>query len=362
MKKTLIILLAVIMVFAFAACNNSTPEPAPAPAPAPAETTAPEATAPEVEEVVCPPADLVYMTNPVGTGYYTVGAGQGALLTTDTPLNVIVTPSTGPDGIVAGMKAGEADLGVNCGEHFITYWEATPVVDYGLENLRSIQNGNVLCFSLIVNADSGIKTISDLKGKRVTFDGLSDSHIQITEAILRAYGLDPFDDIQREKMSFSTSGLVDLAEGRTDACIGSIAGSKLEELASKITPLVLPIENAEALKVAEMYPAVVPAPLFSDVPGGAKGMPLVGMPTVLYCMDDMDDAIPYTIAKTLVENYDSISVISEELEQWTREAAASPNAKFPYHPGAIKYYEEVGLWTPELQAWNDGQIKLYAGK
>ena len=292
------------------------------------------------------PADLVYSTNPAGTGYYAIGAGQGGLLSSKTPLNVIVTPSTGPEGIVAALKSGETQLAINNPEHFTTYWKDSEGL-YDLSDIRSIQNGNTLCFSFVVNADSGINTVEDLRGKRVTFDGLSDTHKTMSEAILKAYGIDPEKDVQRMKMSFSTSGLTELAEGRTDACIASISGSKLDELASKISPRVLAVNEAQAAEVSSVYPSVVPARLGSEVPGGEKGLPCIGMPTALFCVDDLSEDIVYVITKTLMENYDSLSQICEELREWTPDAAVSKDAKFPYHRGAIKYYEEIGLWDDQ---------------
>lgn len=370
MKKLLAILFATALVFSLAACSGggsgSTPA-ASTPASAAPSSTAPSSAAPADSDpapadVNVDPMDLVYITNPTGTGYYAIAAGQGALLTTDTPLNTIVTPSTGPEGIVASMKSGEAQLGVNCPNHFLTYWDDTDAGAYGLENLRSIQNGNTLCFSFVVNADSGITSVADLAGKRVTFDGLSDTHIAMSEAILSAYGIDPQTGVERQKMSFSTSGLTELAEGRTDACIASIAGAKLEELASKITPLVLPIDADKAEIVSETYPALVPAQLFSEVPGGEKGMPIVGMPTALYCMDDMSDDVVYVITKTFVENYDDLALICEELKEWTKDRAVSEDIRFPYHDGAIKYYKEAGLWTDDMDTWNEAQKAEFAGK
>ncbi|MDR2163880.1 MAG: TAXI family TRAP transporter solute-binding subunit [Clostridiales Family XIII bacterium] len=314
----------------------------------------------EPEDDTIEPMDLVYATNPTGTGYYAIGAGQGGLLSTDTPLNVIVTPSTGPEGIVAAIKAGEAQLAVNCSDHFENYWDDSEG-SYTLGNMRTIENGNTLCFALVTNADSGIETVADLKGKRVTFDGLSDTHKQITEAILRAYGLDPNKDVERMKMSFSNSGFTDLAEGRTDACIGSISGSKLEELASKITPKILAVEPEQATEVAAEYSSVVPAQLASDVPGGSKGLPCVGMPTALFCRDDLPEDVVYVITKTLMENYDSLSQICEELREWTNDVALSETARFPYHSGSIKYYKEIGMWNDEWDTWNVQQTEKYAG-
>lgn len=161
-----LLLIVLLMAFSLVACGDSTENADGTPDNGDNEPT--------VEAM-----DLVYITNPVGSGYYSVAAGQGALLSTNTPLNVIVTPSTGPEGIVASMKSGEAQLGINCPNHFFTYWDDSQG-DYNLSSLRSIQAGNTLCFSFIVNADSGINSVPDLAGKRVTFDGLSDTHKQMS--------------------------------------------------------------------------------------------------------------------------------------------------------------------------------------
>ena len=360
-KRGLFIVLAMMLSVSLilVACDSGgSQEPPPAPEPAP---SAPEPAAPEPEgpaEVVIDPMDLVYVTNPTTSGYYAIGAGQGGLLTTETPLNIIVTPSTDPVGITAAVKMREADLQINNPQNVLDYFDEVEG-DRLLSDIRSIQNGNTLCFSLVTNADLGINTIPDLVGKRVTFDGLSDTHIRVTEAILTSYGVDPVADITRMKMSFSGAGFQDLAEGRTDAVIGSISGSKMEELASKINPLILPVEPAEAKMTSELYPAVVPAELPFDAPGGSKGLSSVGMPTGLFCTYDLPDDVVYVIVKTLVEGYDKLALINPELQEWTPENSVSTNVKFPYHDGAIRYYKEVGLWTNEIDAWNTQQMSVY---
>lgn len=299
--------------------------------------------------------DIVYATNPVGTGYYSIAAGQGALLTKMTDLGVIVQPTSGPEGIAEALKSGQAQLCVMNPTLLRNFWQD----DESIKAVRSVQGGNVLRFAFVTHEKTGIKEMADLKGRKVTFDGLSASHKQIAEGLLKAYGIDPENDITPMKMSFATGGFEDLAEGRTDVVIASLAGSKMEELASKVDPLVISVSEEKALEAAEYVPYLMPAVVDEDLPGAPAGTPVVGFLSAIYTTKDMSEDIAYLITKTLIENYQELIPIAEDLKEWIPENALTQNVKFPYHEGAIKYYKEVGMWTEEMDSWQQEILKEF---
>ena len=337
----LFLLLAILLTLSFIGCKAKTSDTE-------KKDSSQPTSVPDVQET-----NLVLATNPVGTGYYIVAAAQGSLLTQKTNINVVVQPTSGPEGVIETLKSGQSQLVLM--EPFLvrTFWKD----EQDVKRVRTLQAGNILRFAFVTHEGTNIKTVSDLKGKRVTFTGLSASHTMIAQGILKAYGLDPEKDVKPLKMSFATAGLTDLAEGRTDAVIASIAGGKMEELASKIKTVVIPVEEDKAKESAQWAPMLLPSKLTIDVKGGPKGTPVVGMITALYTTKDLDEQAAYTITKALVENYKEIIPISEECAEWVPDAAVTPSAGFPYHPGAIKYYKEVGLWNDSMEKWQQEQLK-----
>jgi TRAP transporter TAXI family solute receptor len=301
--------------------------------------------------------DLVYATNPISTGNYAISAAQAVEITSKLGINVVVQPTSGPEGIVIGMKEGVAQLGLVSTGLVQEPWED---VEDSFKHVRVLMVGDGLRFSFVTREDLGIKTISDLKGKRVTYGGLSKSHTRTAEGILRAYDLDPAKDVITLNMAFSTAGFVDLAEGRTDATIGSIAGSKMDELASKCKPYVIPVDVEHAQKAFEITDGLlVPGPMQYDVPGAPMGTPVTAMLNSIIVTENVDDDTVYAITRVLIEAHEQLGEVATDLKFWIPEDAATVNAVYPYHPGAIRYYKEAGLWSDEVEAWNTKVLKAH---
>lgn len=303
-------------------------------------------------------ASVIYATNPVGTGFYTTSAGQGSALTKYTNLNMVVQPTSGPEGVVQALKSGQAQIGLM--EPFLMklFWK--DMEDF--KRARSVQAGNILRFSFVTHEKTGIKSVADLKGRKVSFTGLSASHKLMAEAVLKAYGIDPEKDVMPMKMSFATMGFDDLSEGRTDAVMASIAGGKLEELGSKVKVVVLPIPEDKAMEAGKIAPLLIPALTPSGNPSVRQGIPVVGLLAVIFTTSGVAEDTIYTITKTLVEKHQELTPISEELSEWVPDAAVTSNAKIPYHPGAIKYYKERKLWSDKMEKWQEDKIKEFGGK
>jgi TRAP transporter TAXI family solute receptor len=304
--------------------------------------------------------DLVYATNPISTGNYAISAAQAAEITNRLGINIVVQPTSGPEGIVIGMKEGVAQLGLVSTGLVQDPWEDE---EDSFKHVRVLMVGDGLRFGFVTREDLGIKTIPDLKGKRVTYGGLSLSHFRAAEGILRAYDLDPAKDVTTLDMAFSTAGFVDLAEGRTDATIGSIAGSKMDELASKCKPYVIPIDVEHAKKASEITGGLlVPGPIQNEVPGAPLGTPMVAMLNSIIVTENVDDDTVYAITRILIEGQKQLGEVASDLKFWLPEGNATTDALYPYHPGAIRYYKEAGLWNDELEAWNKGVLDKYGLK
>jgi TRAP-type uncharacterized transport system substrate-binding protein len=109
------------------------------------------------------------ITNPAGMGLYTIAVAQGQLISKKTGLQIVVQPPQGPKVIPYILESGDgqaATLSVNN-----TYWAYKGISEYNKPHkfLRVLQAGNENYFAIITKEKSGIKTIPDLKGKRVTY-------------------------------------------------------------------------------------------------------------------------------------------------------------------------------------------------
>ena len=80
----------------------------------------------------------------------------------------------------------------------------------------------------------------------------------------------------------------------------------------------------------------------------------------IFCHESLDENIVYATTKAIAEGYDIYSLVHKMLKDWTLEMALAfakdkvPNA---YHKGAVKYFKEIGKWTPEMEAWQQKILK-----
>ena len=109
---------------------------------------------------------------------------------------------------------------------------------------------------------------------------------------------------------------------------------------------------------------IYPAELKQLQPG--PGMVGIKEPTYVMSYDfyfvsraNLEDEVAYNIVKNLWENYSELAEVHPRLKDWTKEKFVNASATIPYHPGAIKFYKEVGAWTEDME---NAQQKLLNSK
>lgn len=354
-KRIIAIMLIVISLLTLAGCGNKeTPS-----TPAAVETTAAPTKAAETPAdgqstfpLTGQQYDLVYATNSSGTGNYTVAAAQGSIVTSKTGnVNVTVMATSGPEGIVAAIKAGSAQIGIQSSGGMRDAWgEGCD------EALRAMFCGGATMFGFVTTEDTGIKTIADMVGKRVTYISKSATFVYAAEAILRGNGIDPEKDVEALTMTDSASALQDLVDGKTDVVISAISGAKMEELASKCTPYVIPVTNVEecAKQSNDFFAAIEVA---KEFPGVQLGQPILATISQTSVTKETPTEAVYLFVKSCMENYEELKAVGSDLKDWTPENAVKKAAGYPFHEGAVIYFKESGMWSDEMEAWQQETLK-----
>lgn len=291
--------------------------------------------------------NLNLITNPAGQGNYTISVAQGQLITKKTGIRVVVQPSQGPKVIPGLLESRDGDLATL--SSIGTYWAYIGTGDYTkpYKFIRVIQSGNYNYFGLVTREGTGIKSIPDLKGKRVTYFVTSLLTLRLLETQLQAYGLNAAKDITLLKAEDTPTALQDLLQKRTDAVSCALGGSKMVEFNTKAKLVVLPFGTEKASFLQNGLPAVFPAITSAKLSGVTPGVPVVATPNLFLGREDVDDDLVYQMIKTLIENYNELKVVNPSLADWTPEVAVQ-ELPVPYHNGAIKYYREKGLWSAKM--------------
>lgn len=298
-----------------------------------------------------------FLALPAGTSVYTIAVGQGLILNKKLPdYKFFVQPSSSAHAVPIAIGKKEADLMTLPSP--TAYWAFKGVEDYTtpIPPIRILQSGHDVYFGLVARTDSGIKSIKDLKGKRVTIDIRASRLLsKLGELMLEANGLDPKKDVTPLKAEFDVQALGNLVDKRTDAIISGLVGSKWAEAEKKTDFTVLPIEEDKVAYLRQRLPVVFPVKTPAGLPSIKAGVPVVTVPSVFGTHQYMDDQMAYLIVKTLLENQKELIAVHRDFEEWSAERAVK-NLGMPYHPGAVRYYKEKKLWTPEMEQLQQGLL------
>ncbi|WP_417251380.1 TAXI family TRAP transporter solute-binding subunit [Castellaniella sp.] len=195
---------------------------------------------------------------------------------------------------------------------------------------------------IVANAESGIKTLADLKGKRISVGAARSGTELNARAVLKAAGLsyDDFDKV--EYLPFGES--VELMKNRQlDVTLQSagLGVSSIRDLATSVKIVVVPIPADVVAKINNpaYQPAVIPADTYDGMAGDVA---TVAVPNFLVTSKDVPDDLVYQMTKVFYEQLDTLKSTHNSAKS-IELANALKGMPVPVHPGAERYYKEVGL-------------------
>jgi TRAP transporter TAXI family solute receptor len=194
----------------------------------------------------------------------------------------------------------------------------------------------------------GIERLADLRGRVVSTGSPGSGTEVIAFRVLRAAGLDPDKDIRRQGLTVNAS--VDaLKDGKIDAFFwsGGLPTASLLDLASTIGITAKLLSNDEVLpKLQERFTPglyfrlVIPKGTY---PGVNYDSGSVGVANALVVKDTMSDELAYELTKVLFDRQADLAAIHPEARKLKLDTAVV-GSPAPFHPGAIRYYEERRAW------------------
>lgn len=309
------------------------------------------------------PKQMTWSNYDVGSsGYVQVGAIANALTNTY-GTSIRMLPSGTSVGRLMPLKSGEASYGFLGDEVYFAseglYEFAS--AEWGPQDLRVILQHPETC-GMVTTADSGIKTVTDIKGKRVPYVPGAPTLYVKTEALLAFANL-TWNDVQKVELPSYAASLKALLENKVDVTASIPTASVMYEIASSprgIKWLEIPAADKEGwARLHKVAPWLYPDK--EDRGAGLKqGQPLelvkYGYPQVVTYASRSADEV-YALIKAFDETFNQYKDASPVMPDWAIDKAARIPAGAPYHEGAIKYLKEKGLWTAKMEAWNNEKLK-----
>lgn len=292
--------------------------------------------------------DKIVLATGGNTGtYYAYGMAMGPILAEKTGVKFDVQSTGASKANIQLIQTGEADMAVV--QNDVMYYAYT-----GTDLFTGAQTQDFAALAvlypelcqIIATKDSGIKTVADLAGKRVSV-GDAGSGVEFNaKQILAAYGIDMDKDIQKQNLGFGPSADA-LKDGKIDAffCVAGIPTTAITDLAMSNEITVVAVEDEKFNELSKQYgfytQQIVPKDTYNGMTEDVKTVAVMAT----YIVDkDLPEDVVYNITKSIFENKDAIAAAHVKGTELNVETAVEGiPAEVPLHAGAAKYYKEIGV-------------------
>lgn len=274
--------------------------------------------------------------------YYPIGGAMAEILNNNIEGMNASAQSTGATVANINMlQEGSVDLAIV--QNDIAYYAANGIEMFEgkkIDNLRGIASLYPETCQIITLDATGIKSIAELKGKRVAVGAMGSGAEANARQILEAYGI-TYDDIDEQFLSFSEAANA-LKDGNVDAAFltAGYPTAAVQDIASQNPIRVLPVEADKADALIAKYPfytkVVIPAGTYA---GFEENVPAISVMAMLVCTDKIDEQMGYDITKALFTNLDRIKAAHAVGKFITKESVME-GMPITMNAGAEKYFKE----------------------
>ncbi len=287
-------------------------------------------------------------TADTGGVYYIYGGGIAKVISAHIP-NTVATAEVTPGAVdnVKMLRNKSIDLGFTKSDIASDAIKGVgPFASTGKIPVRIIAATHADIAHVVVGAASGIDKLEDMKGKRISTSAPGSGHELVALRLLEAANVS-VQDIKRERVSLSES-VNAFKDRKIDGfffATGLPAASMLDLSSTPgVSYKILDVQSY-IKKIAEKHGPVyvdwvIPKATYSKLEHDVKTL---AVPVVLVTTEDMDANLVYNITKTMFEKKAELVAVHKEARKLELKSAIAVSS-VPYHPGAIKYYKEQGVW------------------
>ncbi|WOL39441.1 TAXI family TRAP transporter solute-binding subunit [Pyramidobacter sp. YE332] len=287
----------------------------------------------------------------MGTGsatgnYYSFGSVLAQVINSHTGANITVSSTGGSVENVRLLKKGENEMAL----------VQTDVNSYALNGVEQFASGAVTNFSaitacypemvqIVASKASGIKSVADMRGKRICVGAVGSGYEVAARQILGIYGMN-YDDIDERFLSQS-EGKNALQDDQIDAffmCSG-YPNANVTELSLMGKIEVISIDDEHLKLLQEKYPFYAPFTTPDDQYNLGHPVTSVAVMSMLVVLNEISDDDVYAMTVAIYDHLDEIRALNKKGEYMSLEGAFR-GIPGNIHPGAARFYEEKGLKVP----------------
>ncbi|KZX94084.1 MULTISPECIES: TAXI family TRAP transporter solute-binding subunit [Roseobacteraceae] len=291
------------------------------------------------------PGNIVVATASPGGTYAIYGQGVASVISSALGVPASTQQTQGPLQNLVLVNKQRVDVGLTTLGPAFEAIQGEMDMDLGTkyDGVRALFPMYVTPFQAAALARSGIVKVSDFDGKTIGTGPKGGTGGTYWERWFEALGLNV--NVQNGPIGDQTS---QLADGRLDA-VATAAGlpmSAFSELEALQPSVIFGLNDDEIAKLQESVPYAqimeIPAATYSSLDEPVKTF---GMWNIAFASKDMPESLAYEITKAIFENHDALLATHGSAKETLLENVAM-NTVMPYHPGAIRYFEENGIEVP----------------
>lgn len=318
-----------------------------------------------VAQEVSFPKTIAWSAYPTGTGGYSQAVAIGNILQRQYSTNLRVIPGRNDVSRLATLRAGRV--------HFSAGGSESVYAQEGILNFASkiwgpqpvramLSNYSDACsFTFATAADANIMSIADMRGKRMTFVQGAPSLNNATAALL-SYANLTWDDVVPVEVGGYNASIDAVLNGRADAAGGACNSPPFLRIEASPRGLrwpELPHADAEAVaRVRARLPWYVPHVAIEGPTINAEGIEVFSSAyPFLVALDSSDETLVYSMVKVMLEHFDEFKGNAPGANGWAIDRQKFDQAFVPYHPGAIRYFKEIGIWSEAAERTHQANLQ-----
>jgi TRAP transporter TAXI family solute receptor len=295
-------------------------------------------------------------THGLGTLINAMGVGLAKTLSAHLDTQVKVMPTSGPREWLPQTATGEMQMGILNNFDALHGRRATGGYEKALQNKGApiflLTAGTRNWLGFLTTTDSGITSCADLKGKRIVDRNTGSAGVTAQgHALVANCGLKPGDYKSVVVAGGPAKSVQTLIDGTSDAVTAAVGMGIIAELDAKRGALFVTMDGSPEgwARFRENFPA---DPVTVEPSKGRAGVKqavtVAEYPFYLVGAGRLSEDTAYQIVKVLWERNEELFGLHARLKQWVKENYVSESATIPYHPGAVRFYKEVGAWSPRM--------------
>jgi uncharacterized protein len=286
-----------------------------------------------------------------GTGgvYYPIGGGIAELINNHVEGYNAVAEVTGASvENMALINTGDSDFALALADTVYQAYTGTGALEgRQMPGLRALLSVYPNAIQIVTLAESDIESIEDLRGRRVSVGAPGSGTEVNAQQILTANGIG-YDDIDEQRLNFNETADA-LRDGDIDAGFWSVGPptSSIMNLAATRSIRLIPLSDEEIAAAQEEEPVFAPYTLRAGIYDGIEeDVQTVEIPNVFVVSEEMDEDLAYEVTRVIFERIDDLIAVHPAAEDTTVDFTMN-STPIPLHPGAIRYFEEIGADIPD---------------